>query len=353
MGLLYSKMKIFYYLDKVQSLPKDQEIIAPIQVRIKPTNVCAHNCWYCAYRAENLQLGQEMKKTDHIPKEKMLEIVDDLIRMSVKSVTFSGGGDPFHYPYLVDTIKHLANSISFAALTNGSLLKGEVAELFALHGTWIRVSMDGWDNESYSAYRGVRHGEYGLIIENMRNFKRLAGKCLLGVSIVVDEKNYKHVFQMIEMLKSVGVDSVKVAPCLVSNVGRENNAYHANLFNVVKEQIARAIEMFNSDDFEIFDSYHEQLETFNKKYDWCPYLQIVPVIGADLNVYACHDKAYNQTGVLGSIKEQSFEEFWFKDKGNYFNINPSVHCNHHCVVHSKNELLLDYLGVDIEHLAFV
>ena len=99
---LYSKFKIFHFKEKIDSLPKNlQEITPPVYVRIKPTNACGHNCWYCAYKADNLQLGKDMSVRDKIPKDKMMEIIDDLEEMKVKAVTFSGGGDPFYYPYFL------------------------------------------------------------------------------------------------------------------------------------------------------------------------------------------------------------------------------------------------------------
>ena len=45
----------------------------------------------------DLQLGEEIDVRDSIPEDKMNEIVDDLVKMDVKAVTFSGGGEPFLY----------------------------------------------------------------------------------------------------------------------------------------------------------------------------------------------------------------------------------------------------------------
>ena len=88
--------------------------------------------------------------------------------MGVRAVTFSGGGDPFCYPHLLDAAQALADSkIAFAALTNGSRLSGEVAELFAHRATWLRVSIDGWDGPSYARYRGVKEGEFAKVLANM------------------------------------------------------------------------------------------------------------------------------------------------------------------------------------------
>lgn len=356
MGLLYTRMKIFHFKEKLDSLPQASDsILPPLQVRIKPTNACNHNCWYCAYRAENLQLGQDMNLKDCIPREKMLEIVDDLADMGVLSVTFSGGGDPFCYPHLRETAQRLAEKkIQFAALTNGSRLQGEVADVFSRHATWLRVSMDGWDDASYAEYRGCPEGEFSRVLANMEAFKKLGGPCYLGVCLVVDNRNCSHVYDLIGRLHGAGVDSVKVSPCIVSNSGPENNRYHQPVFATVKEQTALAIAEFAGQDFEIFDSYHTQLETFAKTYRWCPYLQISPVIGADLNVYSCHDKAYNvKEGLLGSIRDTGFKELWRSGKDRFFHIDPSAVCNHHCVVDASNRQIHEYLDADPDHLAFV
>jgi MoaA/NifB/PqqE/SkfB family radical SAM enzyme len=356
MGLLYSRMKVFHFPEKLDSLPRESgKILAPINIRIKPTNVCNHNCRYCAYRARNLQLGQDMKVADSIPRVKMMELIDDISTMGVRAVTFSGGGDPFCYPYLSEAVEKLVGTeIRFAALTNGALLEGALARMFAHHATWLRISMDGWDDESYTEYRGCPPGEYSRIVQNMENFKKLGGPCYLGVCIVVDHRNFTHLYDMIRMLHGTGVDSVKIAPCVVSNSGEENNVYHKPLIDTVKEQLTRAISCFSGPSFEIFDSYHQQLESFAKKYRWCPYLQITPVIGADLNVYSCHDKAYNiREGLLGSLDRTSFRELWHADKNRFFRIDPSLMCNHHCVVDSSNQNILEYLGVERGHLEFV
>ncbi|MEN6586191.1 MAG: radical SAM protein [Sulfuricella sp.] len=356
MGLLYTKFKIFHYQDKLDSLPaSSDEIRAPVHIRIKPTNVCVHHCWYCAYRADNLQLGRDMVEKDSIPRDKMMEIIDDVVEMGVKAVTFSGGGDPFYYKHLLETVKKLAQTpVQFASLTNGAKLSGEIAEVFAHHGTWLRISIDGWDAKSYAGYRGVKETEFPKVMSNLANFKKLGGPCLLGISLIVDNKNAPHVYDFISRLKDLGVNSVKVSPCVVSNNGRENNLYHQPIFSLVKEQTQRALATLADESFEIFDAYHELDEKFDKHYEWCPYLQILPIIGADLNIYPCQDKAYNlDEGLIGSIRDVRFKDFWFSDKNKFFTVNPSKVCNHHCVANEKNKMILEYLDSDPHHLGFV
>ncbi|MCP4153090.1 MAG: radical SAM protein, partial [bacterium] len=176
---IYTRLKVFHFKEKLDSLSEGEGAIqAPVHIRVKPTNACNHNCYYCAYRCDNLQLGIDMGTKDFIIEAKMMELIEDWVEMGVKAVTFSGGGDPFCYPYLLKAVKRLSQTpIRFATLTNGSRLKGELAEVFAAHGTWLRISVDGWDDASYSSYRRVPEGEFSKLMGNMADFKKLAGDC--------------------------------------------------------------------------------------------------------------------------------------------------------------------------------
>ena len=121
-----------------------------------------------------------------------------------------GEGDIFlgiKVPILRKIAKHYKGlsltDIQFASLTNGSRLKGEIAEIFAHKGSWIRVSMDGWNDESYSTYRNIKPGAFSSLLKNMEEFKKISGGCLLGVSIIVDKKNSDHLYELIKKLKNI------------------------------------------------------------------------------------------------------------------------------------------------------
>lgn len=356
MGTLYSRFKVFHYADDLAVLPYAQkEIRPPVSLRIKPTNVCNHNCRYCAYRVDGLQLGKDMVESDHIPKEKLFEIIDDANEMGVRSITFSGGGDPFCYPHFEETLVKLAGTdIQFAALTNGSRLKDGVADIFAQSGTWVRISIDGWDGPSYAAYRGVSEKAFGNVTANIERFSKKKRRCYLGTAIVVDEMNCNRIYDLSKVLKESGADSVKISPVITSNTGRETNVYHRRIEAQVRDQIARVQAELKGSDFEVFDSYHLQLETFQKSYDWCPYIQLCPVIGADSALYSCHDKAYNHdSGRIGDLSTARFKEVWFSQKERFFGIHPNRDCGHHCVVNGANEMIHEFLQIDPLHKMFI
>lgn len=354
MAILNTNLKVFNYPDKIHSLPAGVDtVLPPLHVRIKPTNICNHDCWFCAYRQDDFQLGETMVERDQIPLDKMMEIVDDLIEMKVQAVTFSGGGEPFVYPHLLRTAQRLADAgIAIASLTNGSRLQGEVGELFAHRATWVRVSMDGWDGPSYAKARHVKDSEFAKVLANMAAFKQHKGKCNLSIVIVVGSENAPHLYDLISQVAPLGPDSIKISPVIVSNEGAKTVAYHAPHVELVREQLARAAADFGHLT-ELADAFDNQLHSFEKAYHWCPMLQVRPVIAADMNIYSCQDKAYNPDGLLFSIKDRRFKDAWMESKAQFMKVDPTRHCNHHCVANGSNKLLLEYLDADPLHLPFV
>jgi len=82
---------------------------------------------------------------------------------------------------------------------------------------------------------------------------------------------------------------------------------------------------------------------------------LLTIIGADLAVYTCQDKAYTPDGMLGSIRERRFRDFWLSEENarSLAAIDPSIACRHHCVASAKNERMNEYLALDPDHVMFV
>jgi MoaA/NifB/PqqE/SkfB family radical SAM enzyme len=354
MGQVYAANKFTAFPDRLDAL-RTRRMAAPVHVRIKPINRCNHDCWYCAYRTDALTLGEGMNLGDALPKAKMMEIADDLIEMGVRAVTFSGGGEPLLYKPLPDVIGRLAaGGIRVATLTNGANLKGRMADAFARHGTWVRVSMDGGDDDSYCRNRGAKPGEFTRIVENLRAFAARGSQCVLGVIFIVTEENVGQVFDTCRLLKEIGVHHVKLSAAVVANEAGGNTGYHDRMASQARAEVERA-KALAGPRFDVIDHYHEIAPRFERAYHSCPSAVYLTVIGADAGVYTCQDKAYTETGLLGSIRERRFKDFWFSDetRERLYGLDPSRACRHHCVAHAKNLAIFEQLALDPDHLCFV
>jgi len=325
---VYSSFKVFHYPETIEALAAHRHV-APLHVRIKPTNVCNHGCYFCAYRRDDLSLGSSMEVRDRLPREKMREIVDDLIAMDVKAVTFSGGGEPLIYPFLGETLERLADAgIKIGILTNGTQLRGKLADTVARTTAWVRISIDGWDGPSYAQNRNVPEDSIAQVLANMAAFAQLGSACVLGASVIVDKGNAPHLAGLVGDLKRHGAAHAKISHC--------------------RDTLADAT-------FDVVDHYHfETDEAPATRHPRCPMTRLLTVIGADGAVYTCQDKAYTEAGKIGSIKDRSFRDLWTSAETQaWLDDFDARTCAHHCVAAGKNALLNDFLDTDRAHTAFV
>ncbi|MFH1673085.1 MAG: radical SAM protein [Pseudomonadota bacterium] len=353
---VYSQVKMFHFHEKLKALTEGR-VTPPIHVRLKPINACNHRCFYCCYRSDSLYLGELMNEKDMIPHEKMREIVKDMADLGVRAVTFTGGGEPLIYPYFAETASlMLDKGIKIASLTNGSALSGEVAEVLAEGASWVRVSIDAADGETLAKTRNISPGEFDRIVHNIEEFAdNKHADCELGINFIVTKLNCDSVYNFIKFMKEKGVNHVKVSECVVSTKGVDNNEYHKEHINKVLAQINRAEDELSNDTFKVVNKFHDFDDKYEKQYATCPFITFLNVIAADLTVYTCQDKAYTETGILGSLKDKPLAELWTSNeyKQALRTVNPSKICNHHCVQHGKNLAILDYMSSDKRHLEFV
>lgn len=350
---VYSDLKILCHPDKLNAILNGQHT-APLYVRIKPTNICNQNCWYCAYANDKVIENRNVDHRESIPWEKMEEIITDLSEIGTKAITFSGGGDPLCYRYIYETLALVKNkNFDYAMISNGQGLNEEAREALK-EAKWLRISLDSANEKTYRDIRGVK--TFNNVLDNLEKFAKIKHKeCVLGVNCVVTKDNYLQLYEICSILSKIGVNNIKFSPLMVKGRIPE---YHNEIKLKVQEQIKKAKNNICNQEFIIIDKYtdDESLDVnFKKKYRQCRIIEAFTVIGADCNVYYCHQRAYTEEGKIGSLCNQSFKELWFSKKTTekFKNMIPDYECDFRCVFEERNELLESLINMDKRHINFI
>lgn len=342
----YSDYKIFAYPDKVESF-RTNTITAPIYVRIKPINKCSHACHWCVYSdgttrpkdrpEKHLQAGMhaEMKEQDMMPTNKAVELLNDLARIGTKAVTFSGGGEPLMHKDIVNIISTaLANKLAYSIITNGQQLSGDRAAMLSF-AKWVRISMDYTDAAQMAQSRNVSERFFDIVMKNIESFAKLKhASCDLGINFIITHENHANIVDFAKRLKDAGVENVRFSPVYVNNF----KEYHEPIAARVIEQLQEC-QAFCDDNFSINTTY--DLDSPSKSpvrpFNRCLYAQTTCVVGADLNIYACHNTAYSQHGLITGMQDRSFSEAWFSDEAKKWHesFKPCNSCLHECANHNK------------------
>ncbi len=350
---VYSDLKIFHHTEKINDILNERRT-APIYIRIKPTNCCNQNCYYCGSKDGNVPENRQFDPKAMIPWDKMQEIIQDISAIGVKAVTVSGGGEPLIYPYIEDTLKAVKEkNIEYSIITNGQSLEGRKADLL-FDAKWIRVSLESANADTYKKIRGVN--TFDRVIKNISEFvQNKNSMCTVGINCVVTKDNYQEIYDLCGLMCKLGVDNIKLSPLrLDGDLGK----YHKPIENIVKNQIVRAKKEFENNNFKIIDKYNGDAgleEHYQKSYHRCMIQEIFTVIGADCNVYFCHQRAYTKNGDIGSIKNRSFKELWYAEDTikKIRELDTCQECNFRCVFDERNILLNNLIMIDRNHVNFI
>jgi MoaA/NifB/PqqE/SkfB family radical SAM enzyme len=359
----YSDLKIVGFPEKLESF-REGRITAPVYVRVKPINRCNHDCFFCVYAQSNRkeipnteqgldhvvsQMHEDMNEADVMPTAKMLEVLDDFRDMGVRAITFSGGGEPLMHKDIVMFMQRtLEYGIDLSIITNGQLLRGDRATMLA-HAKWVRVSVDYTTAEQMALSRRVPLRMFDDIIDNLRNFAAIkdAG-CDLAVNYIIHRENYKGLVPFTRLLKEAGVNNVRFSPMWIPDFMQ----YHEPIKDEVNSQLREAQSLVD-DDFSVNSTFdlNSNAHSPERAYTRCYFMQTVPVVGADQKVYACHNKAYDHTGCIGSIADKRFKELWFSAEAKLFfeTLNPKCSCCHQCANDSKNKHIMNLLGTSYDN----
>jgi len=80
-------------------------------------------------------------------------------------------------------------------------------------------------------------------------------------------------------------------------------------------------------------------------------METIPVVGADLGIYTCHNKAYDNAGKVGTVANNRFKDMWFSDKTKRFfdNFNAKISCQHECSNDGKNKLINSLVDASVDN----
>ena len=347
----YSIHKIAWFPEKLESF-RTGAITAPIYVRVKPTNRCNHDCFFCVYKASFSGMHELSpdRETDYVgkiaelPTSKLMELLDNFHEMGVKAVTYSGGGEPLMHPNIVQIMERtLELGIDLSIITNGQMLQGDRARVLG-KAKWVRVSVDYQNAAQMHEHRNVPERMFEALLKNLKDFTRSKDPtCNLFLNYIVHKGNCDGILDAAKLFKECGAENVRFSPMWIPGI----QEYHAPIRDKVVAQLQAAQAICN-EKFSVNTTYDltSSAHSTQRGYHKCFFMQIVPVVAADGNVYACHNKAYDAKGMVGSLAQQSFKQLWFSPETKAFfeQLDPTKVCGHQCANDEKNLLIHDIMS---------
>jgi molybdenum cofactor biosynthesis enzyme MoaA len=360
----YSPLKILHHRRALDQLAAGEQP-NPTQVQIVLSDLCDHDCHFCAYRMSGYASNQLFGTPDAkgrvnpnrmIPTPKVHEILRDCVTLGVKAIQYTGGGEPTVHKDHVSIFEHTLDlGLELALVTNGGHLHGRLLDILP-RGRWVRVSIDAGTADTYASIRRIRATQFDRVCRHVEALRAkrdaAASDMIIGVGFVVTHENYHEIYQAARIAREIGADNIRIS-AMFSN---DDEAYHRPFFDEAHSAAALAGADFDSPTFRVFNLYDDRISDLHEHspdYELCGYQHFNTYIGADMNVYRCCNTAYNTRGLLGSIADRDFASFWTSAEKRAAMGDFDARGCERCMFNTKNRMIAYAVNPNADHVNYV
>lgn len=174
----------------------------PITADFFLTNFCNNKCKYCTYK--RWEKAKESPRS--ISFEDFSRYTQILLKLGVQGIILTGGGEPtlcLDFDRICAWLEE--NKIPYGINTNFNILK-------YIAPRYLKVSLDGYDRESYYQIRGV--DKYDEVVQNIKKYaswkRQNAVQTSLGVQCVATDPVFVRMFY--EAVKGLDVNYIAIRP---------------------------------------------------------------------------------------------------------------------------------------------
>lgn len=272
----------------------------PICLEIDPANYCPLNCSYCCW--SDLRSSAKMI----LPEKKLLSLVSEANELGVKSIIWTGGGEPLANPATCEAIK-LSRSLGMdnGMFTNAVLLRKEIAKILINNLNWIRFHVGASTPKGYSQMHQVAKGVFRTVCNNIKQFTEFnKGKVSAGIGVVVNPINFQYVADLPRLAKELGLEFFQ-AKLDFEEIGKDE--YVVWWQDIVIPHFTKIKKHFgNKLKVHVFSDPIVR----STKATYCHAHHVITAITADGRVAFCKMRRDQKNTTLGNVFENSLREIF-------------------------------------------
>ena len=347
--------KLFQHMDRLAAI-KHGGRPAPVNVEIDLSNRCSLGCEWCHFAYTHTRgplAGKRDKPHDAVGGGDLMDealagaILEQLHENGVKSITWTGGGEPTLHPAFNPIIKR-AYVLGFeqGLYTHGGHVNEQMAVLLKKFFTWAFVSLDECTPETYKASKGV--DRFQAATDGIRRLVAAEGKATIGVGFLLHSKNFNQVRQMVELGRELGVDYVQFRPTVHFEQDAPSKLTEDTTWinGAISHLNGYAHDPLVIADIERFRMYHRWN---GHGYSTCNWSALQTVITPNGKVWRCTNKREHPDALLGDLSVESFADVWARSGGS---CKVDAACRILCRGHIPN-ITLDKVMQPMAHGAFI
>lgn len=336
MTFIAPQEKLYGHLDRLAQIQTAAHTSAPINAEIDLSNRCSLGCEWChfAYTHTRGPLAGKREKPaqavlggDLMDVELAKKIALELAEAGVRSLTWTGGGEPTLHPHFDEIVEFTAGlDVSQALYTHGGHITPERADLVKQTMTFVYVSLDAADADSYKRAKGV--DRFAAACEGIRLLAEAEGGATVGVGYLVTNQNWPDAWKAARLARTLGADYIQFRPTIM---------YSQTEPGIAAEDTAWIDEALPHLEAISFDPNVEvDLDRFKMYRSWdghgygtCWWSMLQTCITPNGKVWTCVSKREHANAEIGDLSIESFADVWARNVAAQVNGDCRILCRGH------------------------
>ena len=315
MHTIYTLFDKDYVNNRIECLnngsPESLFLPPPYRVEIQPTSFCNRKCNFCSHSLRN-KTGNELSS------EKVSQLIDELISMGCRHISFSGGGEPFVWKKgnLCEVINRFYQKAEISLTTNGDGFwnsQKREPQRFDLLKKCKSIIINIPDTNALRFKEVIRGGSSWDIIKNtliaLIDYLKQSGlDCRLFCAVVITKNNVDHILSIDHDLQEIGISNVYYKSL------KDFENHNLSGLTVSKDRLLQ-INALCSDNIspslaKFLWSLSDADNLMHKEKCWINIIGQNAIIDPNGDVYICTPFVGKKEYSIGNINESSFSALW-------------------------------------------
>jgi len=340
MTFINPRSKLLQHVDRVAMLKMGHKP-PPVNIEIDLSNRCSLGCEWCHFAHTHTRGPLASKRTvdagDLMDTKLAFSIIDQLQRYGVRSLVWSGGGEPTLHP----DFDHLVNAVNIpqGLYTNGGHIDEHRARILKYRAQWVYVSLDAATGDEYAQAKGVTPEHFERALAGIRALVGANGAATVGVGFLLNDHNWTRVERMAELGRELGADYVQFRPTIrykadAPNEVEGNTNWIPGAISLLETMRYSGTEV----DLTRFDMLREWSE---HGYQQCWWSGLQTVVTPNGKVWSCLNKRGYEGAELGDLNDETFRSIWQRAPIQPVNGSCRVMCRGHIPNLELNAIMAD------------
>jgi GTP 3',8-cyclase len=349
------RAKVLRHLDRIVAWNRGA-MPAPVTVEWDLSNRCVLGCQDCHFAHTHVK-GPWASKPRTLPMAYestgdladtglVMRAIDELHSAGVKAIVWSGGGEPTTHPDWLEIVKYASlRGFEQGMYTLGGLLTPVTASRLAALASWVVVSLDAPDEETYAREKGVPASRFTAACSGITSL--IGQRAAVGVSFLLHRDNWRRSGEMLALARGLGATYTTFRPAIRTSPAAPSVCVDDR--NWIHDAVAQDLRaLADQPDVEIDLARFLAYATWTDHgYSQCHGIQLNTTITPDGRVWICPQR--RGVTALGDLRRDSFADIWARHPRT---VAVDQDCRVMCRLHPVNETLAA-LRTPRAHEAFV